>query len=101
MDRLRKCITANGEYTDSTKIADVEESNVIRTVLRCLSPGGTPCILNDLEIKRLLEQQWIYAGKGEHRATGIWQRSLCKQTYSGYQRIPALASRPSAEVEIE
>jgi hypothetical protein len=43
MDRLRKCIAANGEYTEQAQINVIEERNFILPILRCSCSGGTPC----------------------------------------------------------
>jgi hypothetical protein len=45
MDRLRKCIATNGEYTESAQINVIEESSFILPILRCSCPGGTPCMM--------------------------------------------------------
>jgi hypothetical protein len=44
MDRLRKWIATNGEYTESAQINVIEEWSFILPILRCSCPGGTPCI---------------------------------------------------------
>jgi hypothetical protein len=43
MDRLRKCITTNGEYAEYAPIDVIKEWNFILPILRCSCPGGTPC----------------------------------------------------------
>jgi hypothetical protein len=43
MDRLRKCIATNGEYTEPAQINVIGERNFILPILRCSCPGGTPC----------------------------------------------------------
>jgi hypothetical protein len=45
MDRLRKCIAASVEYTESAQINVIEEWSFILPILRCLCPGGTPCMI--------------------------------------------------------
>jgi hypothetical protein len=45
MDRLKKCIATNGEYTEYAQINVIEEYIFILPILRCLCPGGTPCTL--------------------------------------------------------
>jgi hypothetical protein len=43
MERLRKCIATNGEYTESAQTNVIEEWSFILLILRCVCPGGTPC----------------------------------------------------------
>jgi hypothetical protein len=43
MDRLRKCITTNGEYTELAQIKVIEEWSFILPILKCSCPSGTPC----------------------------------------------------------
>jgi hypothetical protein len=43
MDRLRKCIATNGEYTEEAQINVIEERSFILLILRFSCPGGTPC----------------------------------------------------------
>jgi hypothetical protein len=43
MDRLRKCIATNGEYTEEAQINVIEEWIFIPPISRCSCPGGTPC----------------------------------------------------------
>jgi hypothetical protein len=44
MDRLRKCIATNGEYTEQAQIHVIQEWSFILPILKCSYPGGTPCI---------------------------------------------------------
>jgi hypothetical protein len=44
MDRLRKCIATNREYTELVQIKIIEEWSFILSILRSLYPGGTPCM---------------------------------------------------------
>jgi hypothetical protein len=43
MDRSKKCIAINGEYTEEAQINVIEEWNFILPILRCLCPGETLC----------------------------------------------------------
>jgi hypothetical protein len=43
MDRLKKCIATNGEYSESAQINVIQECSFILPILRCSYPGGTPC----------------------------------------------------------
>jgi hypothetical protein len=43
MDRLRKCIATNGEYTEYAQTNVIEEWSFILPILRCSCPRGTPC----------------------------------------------------------
>jgi hypothetical protein len=45
MDRLRKCIATNGEYTESAQIKIIEEWSFILPILRCSCPTGTSYII--------------------------------------------------------
>jgi hypothetical protein len=42
MDRLRKWIVINAEYTESAQINVIEEWSFILSILRCSYEGGTP-----------------------------------------------------------
>jgi hypothetical protein len=44
MERLKKYIATNGEYTESPQLNVIEEWSFILLTLRCSPPGGTPCI---------------------------------------------------------
>jgi hypothetical protein len=56
MDRLRKCIGINGEYTEETQINVIEEGSFILAILRCSCSGGTPCKMKQGRGKYLLDQ---------------------------------------------
>jgi hypothetical protein len=45
MNRLRKYVTTNGEYTESAQINVIEDWTFILPILRCSCPGGTPCLV--------------------------------------------------------
>jgi hypothetical protein len=57
MDRLRKCIVTNGEYTESAQINVIEEWSFIWPILRCSCPGETPCISRPEEVSIYLTRR--------------------------------------------
>jgi hypothetical protein len=46
MNRLRKYIATNGEYTEQAQINVIEEWIYILPILRCSCPGATPCTID-------------------------------------------------------
>jgi hypothetical protein len=50
MDRLRKYIAIDWEYTEPAQIKVIEEWSFILPILRCSCPGETPCILESIRV---------------------------------------------------